>query len=301
MTLLEIHNTQIIADFQVSKRLLALILVALLVPALAKPSVLRSFKNHGDTSQYLVYSPNGKYLASWTSSEIQLWDPGTGKKTGQLKTNDDKRSFLAFARDSKRIFTVFNGKLEGWGVPSLKKAPATNDGSLIQDRKTWVSALTGFGYTNVGFPYHSVYSHAGHFVASSGAQRIDVRAFPDVKKILWSGPETGRDVTTVTVTPDGKRMAYGTMGASLFLTDVATKKYQRLVADGEIRSIACTSKLVAVGCADLSSHIYVVTWAGDLVAQLDPPGGDTWALAFSPDGKFLASGHELDNVNIWKL
>lgn len=75
--------------------------------------------------------------------------------------------------------------------------------------------------------------------------------------------------------------------------DVCPNSSRRLMLDGSRKS------LVAVGCADASSKVWLYDVSDGEPKHLIDSYSDTWAVAFSSDGEMLATGHENGTVKLW--
>lgn len=276
----------------------------LIVSGKAEP--LFELSHGGDTDQYLEFCPHGRFLASWIPGRIDVFDLESRSSLGHLEAND--RGLLGFSPEGDALLTVRDGGVERHALPSLGPAQREQAGQgpgwRLNERIT-VSTLTGFALSTgsptgaVAFPYHCRVCPATGATAQPGPHCATLLT----GESRWKSPDVGRDVTSVGFSADGGRMVFGTMGGSVYIVDTkGPEVVHQCLADGEIRCLAVsTAGLVAVGCADLSSK----TWLFDLrtgqPAHLVDSYGDTWAVAFSADGKTLATGHENGKIRLWKV
>lgn len=267
---------------------------------------LRDFSHGGDTDQYLEFAPGDKVLASWIPGQLELFSTADGSSLGMLKD----RGLVGFSHDGAQLLAVFGKNVERYTLPDLSRCTVE---SLDQTRPDWRSLGKGWvfssqsGFTlsaeapqsTISFPYHHRVCVAKGLLAIPGAHCVLLENLKGER--LWESPDVGRDVTTTGFSPDGRRMAFGTMGASVFIVDIeALEMRQQCLADGEIRCLAVSKDgLVAVGCADVSSKIWVFRLSDGQPMHVMDCYSDTWAVAFSGDGKLVASGHENGRIQLW--
>jgi WD40 repeat protein len=96
--------------------------------AIGRLGTTRFLANYSAAGQ-IVWSPNGKLLASlsnsfigWVDPGIQIWDPITGLETGPPELMHHQVHQLAWAPDSRRIAVCHDsGSIEIWNVISRKR------------------------------------------------------------------------------------------------------------------------------------------------------------------------------------
>ncbi len=263
-------------------------------------------KHGGDTDQYLEFSPDDRVLASWVPGKVEIFSTSDGSSLGVLK----ERALLGFSRDGQQVLAVYQSKIERYSLSDLGRFEVESVEQTKPDwrslGKDWVFSLqTGFGLSvtspkdTIAFPYRHRVCVSRGLLAVPGAHCVRLENLKGEE--LWSSPDVGRDVTSTGFTNDGRRLAFGTMGGSLFFVDTETNEVrQQCLADGEIRCLAVSKDgLVAVGCADLSSKVWIFDGADGQPKHVVDSYSDTWGVAFSHDGQTLASGHESGVIKLW--
>jgi WD40 repeat protein len=233
----------------------------LLLVHLESGKVVQDFGEAIGPGSSLVFSPDGKQLVSWVAAKLRRWDVATGKElppvegTGNVTvefTPDSKTMAVAEAR-VLRLHEATSGR-ERWRLPLdiVDLSPLRhqeNDvhgvGGLFAfapDSKTLAVAArrsirqfdvaTGqeIGPTPDRQTLHAVaVGRGGQRVAAVSSKEIQVWDVAAGTVILrapaWPGPDKEPvALTTVALSPDGKRLAAGASDGTVTLFDVQTAK-----------------------------------------------------------------------------
>jgi len=275
----------------------------------------------------LAFSPDGKVLAAARRSDIRLYDTTTGKDIRQPLKGDQKAFLcLSFSADGKklisaggdktvRIWNVATGKelyrLEGH-TDKVHSAALSPDGQLLvtgsadKTIRLWDMA-SGKELRRMAQPgavFGVVFSRDGKTLAVGGLNPGDAANYGLLQ--LWdTTPEikprrripVPYGVGHIAVSRDGRTLA-ATQGSSIRLWDVITGKEKRLneEPDGRINSLAVSPDggTVAVGGGGESIRLCDIA-TGRVIRRfpLDPDTPHVRGMAFSPDGKNLASASVL--------
>jgi WD40 repeat protein len=241
----------------------------------------------------VAFAADGKMLASSSDDgTITLWDVATGKKRAALKTAG--AGPLAFSPDGK---TLAAG---GW--PDIK----------LWDVTTGKVRATLKGHT--AFVRCVAFSPDGKTLAS-GADSRAAQVSPDADTTirLWDVAKGEEQATlkghtapiyAVAFSPDGKIVASGSWDKTIRMWDVATGKEKRaLKQTGHVTALAFSpdGKTVAWG-RTLAPGVNLLDAAtGKERAALKGHTSDVGCLAFSADGKLLASGSVDGVIKLWYM
>jgi len=278
------------------------VLIAIIVAvAVFFTSPQSALKGHPQNISSLAFSPSGNILATGGGVDSVLWNVTTHREL--LSYPQDNVHSVAFSPDGRMLASAGDKSVELWD---------TTTGKQIQSFS---------GHTD------RILSVA---ISPNGAMMASGSADKSVK--LWN-LTTGQELQTfpspdtvsfVAFSPDGRFLAYLASG-SVFFRDLSTGHTPSMLVrlplfflaskglNSYIDSISFSpdSKLLAgasrerlVLTAGAVSHPEVTLWnveSGNRVLTLSGHKGSIRSIAFSPDGKLLASGSSDQTVKLWNV
>jgi WD40 repeat protein len=222
----------------------------------------RKFFGHLNSVQSLAYSPDGRTLASsGWDARVRLWEAASGKRLRQIR-GPDTRKAVTFAPDGKALLVA-----DAYG------------GGLTLFATDTAAEVRAYGATD------------------GERRRVSQAAFLPGGKTLTSvevrSSGRGEEVTEVSIwdAADGHMLRSFTLSAGRFRGASALA----LSPDG---------KTLAVGEENYGGGSAVQLWeveAGKPLGTLRGHTGAVTAVAFSHDGRFLASGSWDTTVLLWDL
>jgi WD40 repeat protein/uncharacterized caspase-like protein len=306
--------------------LLSLIFLLLPTVGFAQKPELSIQTGHAGPVVSITFSRDGRLLASGSvDNTIKLWDPATGNQLRALKGHDMTVTALAFSPDDRVLASGSADKtIKLWDFANARVTQTfvghtlhvssvafSPDGKIIasggadQNVKFWEVAsgrelrtvLAGPN-ERMGMGINLAFSRDGKVLASAGevVKFWDVDSGREVRTIVVNPGSGSLSETSIAFNYDGTVVATG--GKSVKLWDVATGKALSTLPGeaselvfSDVRNTLAVCNLTEIKLWDISSGQELRTWEGARQG--------IEALAFSADGRFLASGNADHTVTLW--
>ena len=258
----------------------------------------RTLTGHTGDIEGLAFSPDGKTLVSSGSGDgtIRFWDVSTGDETGTVAGHTDSVFSVAFNPDEKFFASGYaDGSIRFWDAET---------GRHLKTFKKGYDDASGL-----------VFSLDGKTLAYAAG--LDIRlqdARTGEEKMLLTGHKRG--MQSMALSPDGDILASGSEDMTIRLWDMHTGEHKKTLSGHKHRvySVAFSpdGKTLASGSDDNTIRLWDVDTgetqriltghAGEFEVDNGPFSVEgVKSVAFSPDGKTLASGGGDNVIHLWDI
>lgn len=284
--------------------------------------LLKTLIGHTESVNSVVFSPDGETIASVSDNgTIRLWNVSTRKRLKTLMGHTDSVNSVVFSPDGETIASAGNDRIiRLWNA---------NTGELLKTLTGHIENVNTIAFSPDG---NTIASGSGRLVYLGGGEDSGTCVGQEIR--LWNAHTgelikilTGHTsvVNSVVFSPDGSTIASGSghwwgyegkasTGEEVRLWNADTGEHIKTLTGHKdvVSSVAFSpdgSYIVSGDWYDWDGHFSSGTWSGEIhvwnahtgehLKTLTGHTGGVSSVAFSPDGKVLASGRTDGTILLW--
>lgn len=271
----------------------------------------------GTATYALAFSPSGRFIASGHRDNVKLWDNtvkpkqqtedtiGDYQHTLELREHKDYVSKLAFSPDGKTLLTGSkDGTIHAWDTATGSHCYTVT--GHIEGTHDLMFNLNGDTLISLNQPFNPP--------GNLQQQRWDLNTGEQLSTHFW-----GIDAATMMLSPDSKTLVTHSFGDKCLLWDInidPPRIVDQFILKGyptaglNVRfAFSADGKMLATGREDGLVHVWDLTEFQKIRHRFTVNGHKhnigtlafSPALAFSPDGKMLASGGKDGTLCLWRV
>ncbi|MBX9255544.1 CHAT domain-containing protein, partial [Desmonostoc muscorum CCALA 125] len=241
----------------------------------------RNTLTDGDAVTSIVFSPNGKTIASASADNtVKLWDL-SGKLLGTFKGHQAEVTSVVFSPNGKTIASASaDNTVKLWDL----------SGKLLQTFQGHQDSVTSV-----------VFSPNGKTIASASADKT-VKLWDLSGKLLQTFQGHQDSVTSVVFSPNGKTIASASADKTMKLWDLSGKLLGTFKGHkAEVTSVVFSPDGKTIATASADNTVKLWDLSGKLLGTFKGHEDKVNSVAFSQDGKTIATASWDQTVKLWDV
>ena len=242
----------------------------------------KTLESHAAGFFAVAFSADGRWLASGTSDRsIRLWQIATGREMPKLSGHTGWVKSVAFSPDSRLL------------------ASGSNSGEV----KLW-DPNTGREIFGVSYPQERIHTIAfssdGKWVAAGGTGQV-IRLLEVAGRRSENLAGHSGEITSLAFLPNTSRLVSGSTDMTVRTWDATTKQLIKpgVTLEAPVNALAVSPDGNTVAAGTAGKKIVMLNSTDESTRTLAGHTGEIFSLAFSPDGRWLASGGMERGVRLW--
>ncbi len=257
---------------------------------------------YAKTVTAVAFSPDGGLVVTASGGTIGIWEAETGKQVARPTTHGGAGTAVALSPDRRLVAKADEDEITGEGYAWIWEAETGKQVVMLSHGGGRVRAIA--------------FSPNGRLVATAGEDKFGSRGYARICEA-----ETGRQLARLTYeervygvafSPDGRWVATASEDKTAGIWEAETgKRVAMLNHDAGVRAVAFSpdGRWVATASEDKTAGIWEAE-TGKQVVRLDHyevrdavelgPERLVTGVAFSPDGRLVATASEYGTARIWK-